>query len=219
MADIEQILQEAWSTGVGRDSVTVSSQPVWQARGLARWRLPDLSQASTTVLLLLVALVSLYPIAQVVLQSFQSSSPGEAATWSLSGWQALVSERGLQTAVWNTINLTLVRQALALVVGIVVAWLLGRTNVPGRHIFEFLFWLAFFFPSLTVTLSWVFLLDPRFGVFNQLLASTGSDVGAGHRSAQHLFVLGHCLGAPGRQLAGPQGDAADSGLPQHELDL
>jgi iron(III) transport system permease protein len=153
--------------------VTVSSQPVWQVRGLARWRLPDLSQASTTLLLVLVALLSLYPIAQVVLQSFQSSSPGEAATWSLSGWQALVSERGLQTAVWNTINLTLVRQALALVVGIVVAWLLGRTNVPGRHIFEFLFWLAFFFPSLTVTLSWVFLLDPRFGVFNQLLASTG----------------------------------------------
>jgi iron(III) transport system permease protein len=146
---------------------------VWQVRGLSRWRLPDLSQAGTTLLLLLVALLSLYPIVQVIIQSFQSSSPGEAVSWSLSGWLALVSERGLQTAVWNTINLTLVRQALALVIGISVAWLLGRTNVPGRHVFEFLFWLAFFFPSLTVTLSWVFLLDPRFGVVNQLLTSTG----------------------------------------------
>src|ERR1700682_1848453 len=46
-----------------RGRVTVSSQPVWQVRGLPRWRRPDLSQASTTLLLLLVALLSLYPIA------------------------------------------------------------------------------------------------------------------------------------------------------------
>jgi iron(III) transport system permease protein len=152
---------------------TLSNLAALQVRGLSRWRLPELSQAAPTLLLSLVALLSLYPIAQVFLQSFQSSSPGEAVSWSLAGWQALVAERGLQTAVWNTVNLTLVRQLFALVVGIFVAWLLGRTNVPGRRIFEFLFWLAFFFPSLTVTLSWVFLLDPRFGLVNQLLVSSG----------------------------------------------
>jgi iron(III) transport system permease protein len=148
--------------------------PALQVRGLSRWRLPELSQAAATLLLLLVALLTLYPIAQVILQSVQSSSPGAAVvSWSLAGWQALLGERGLQTAVWNTVNLALVRQFLALIVGIFVAWLLGRTDVPGRRIFEFLFWLAFFFPSLTVTLSWLFLLDPRFGLVNQLLASSG----------------------------------------------
>jgi iron(III) transport system permease protein len=151
----------------------VASLPALQVRELSRWRAPELSQVAPTVLLVLVALLALYPIAQVIFQSFQSSSPGETVSWSLAGWQALVAERGLQTAIWNTINLTLVRQVLALIVGIFVAWLLGRTNVPGRHIFEFLFWLAFFFPSLTVTLSWVFLLDPRFGLVNQVLASAG----------------------------------------------
>jgi iron(III) transport system permease protein len=148
--------------------------PALQVRGLSRWRLPELSQTAATLLLLLVALLTLYPIAQVILQSVQSSSPGAAVvSWSLAGWQALLGERGLQTAVWNTVNLALVRQFLALIVGIFVAWLLGRTDVPGRRIFEFLFWLAFFFPSLTVTLSWLFLLDPRFGLVNQLLASSG----------------------------------------------
>ncbi|HEX8968158.1 MAG TPA: iron ABC transporter permease [Chloroflexota bacterium] len=121
----------------------------------------------------MVAILSLYPIAQVILQSFQSSAPGAAAVWSFAGWQALLGERGLQTAIWNTINLTLVRQSLALIVGIFVAWLLARTDVPGRGAFEFLFWVAFFFPSLTVTLSWIFLLDPRFGLVNQLLTSMG----------------------------------------------
>ncbi|MCA1644242.1 MAG: iron ABC transporter permease [Chloroflexi bacterium] len=157
----------------GASETSVSSLPALQLRGLSRWRLPELNQVGATLLLLVVALLALYPIAVVVLQSFQSSSPGEAIAWSLAGWQALFGERGLQSAVWNTVTLTLVRQVLALVVGILVAWLLGRTNVPGRHIFEFLFWLAFFFPSLTVTLSWVFLLDPRYGLVNQLLTSAG----------------------------------------------
>jgi iron(III) transport system permease protein len=147
--------------------------PALQLRGVSRWRLPELSQVAPTLLLVLVAMLTLFPIAEIVLQSVQSSSPGEAVSWSLAGWQALIGERGLQTAVWNTLSLAVVRQLLALIVGILVAWLLGRTDVPGRRIFEFLFWLAFFFPSLTVTLSWLFLLDPRFGLVNQFLASTG----------------------------------------------
>ena len=166
MANPDQTLATASET-------TASSLQPLQVRGLSRWRLPEPSQAASTLLLLVVALLSLYPIAQVILQSFESSSPGEAVSWSLAGWQALVGERVLQSAVWNTVNLALVRQFLALILGIFVAWLLARTNVPGRRVFEFLFWLAFFFPSLTVTLSWLFLLDPRFGLVNQTLASVG----------------------------------------------
>lgn len=137
--------------------------------GLSTWRAPELSQLAATLLLALVAIFALYPIVQVILQSVQSSAPGGDVAWSLNGWQALLAERGLQTAIWNTISLTVVRQCLALIVGILVAWLLARTDLPGRRAFEFLFWLAFFFPSLTVTLSWIFLLDPRFGLVNQLL--------------------------------------------------
>ena len=139
--------------------------------GLSTWRLPALSNTAATLLLALVAIVAVYPVAQIVLQSFQSSAPGGDVVWSLAGWQALLAERGLQTAIWNTISLTLVRQFLALIVGIFIAWLLARTDVPGRRVFEFLFWLAFFFPSLTITLSWIFLLDPRFGLVNQVLNS------------------------------------------------
>jgi iron(III) transport system permease protein len=140
---------------------------------LSRLRWPTGSEILPTVLLAFVIIVSAYPIYQVVLQSFQSSRPGESVRWVTDGWVAVFTDKTIQTAAWNTVTLGIVRQAIALVVAIFIAWLLGRTDVPGRKVFEFLFWIAFFFPALTVTLGWMFLLDPRYGVINQLLASSG----------------------------------------------
>jgi iron(III) transport system permease protein len=138
-------------------------------------RLQKLSagQVLCTLLLIVVAVVAVYPILQVILQSFQTSRPGEEVRWSLDGWQSVFSDKALQTAAWNTITVALARQSIALVLAVFIAWLLARTDIPGGRVFEFLFWIAFFFPSLTVTLGWVFLLDPRFGVVNQFLASSG----------------------------------------------
>lgn len=140
---------------------------------LARLQTITPGQVLCTLLLLIVAMVAVYPILQVVIQSFQTSRPGEEARWALDGWQSVLSDRSLQTAAWNTVTVAVVRQTIALVVAVFIAWLLARTDIPGGRVFEFLFWIAFFFPSLTVTLGWVFLLDPRFGVINQGLAAMG----------------------------------------------
>ncbi|MFN0073577.1 MAG: ABC transporter permease [Chloroflexota bacterium] len=133
----------------------------------------ELQTVLLTLLALTVGFVTVYPIAQIALQSFQASIPGQTPVWSLDGWHAVFTERGLQSAAWNTVTLTVVRQGISVVIGVFIAWLLARTNLPGARIFEFLFWLAFFFPSLTVTLSWILLLDPQFGLINQWLRSIG----------------------------------------------
>jgi iron(III) transport system permease protein len=133
------------------------------------WRKIELQSVLITILMAIVAFVVIYPMIQVVLQSFQVSKPGEVADWGLDGWEAVFTESALQKAVYNTITLSIVRQAIALVGAVFVAWLLARTDVPGAKIFEFIFWLAFFLPSLTVTLSWILVADPQFGLLNQLL--------------------------------------------------
>ena len=52
-----------------------------------------------------------------------------------------------------------------------IAWLIARTNLPGRSFIEVgCSWVAFFLPSLTVTLSWILLLDPDYGLINTWLA-------------------------------------------------
>jgi iron(III) transport system permease protein len=122
-----------------------------------------------TLLVIMIGFVVLFPVAQIVIQSFRISNTGEAEQYGWSGWQALFSEASLVRAMWNTLSLALVYQSIALVAAVFVAWLLARTDVPFARGFEFAFWLAFFLPSLTVTLSWILLLDPQFGLVNQAL--------------------------------------------------
>jgi iron(III) transport system permease protein len=54
-----------------------------------------------------------------------------------------------------------------------MAWTIARTDLPGRDWFEFAFWLSFFLPPLTVTLSWILLLNPQYGLINQALKPLG----------------------------------------------
>src|SRR6187551_165731 len=136
-------------------------------------RFPSRGTLGLTALLAIVAVLVLFPIVQMLVQSFRTAMPGQTGAWSIDGWRAVFGERALQTALYNTITLTVARQLLALVIAVFIAWLLARTDLPGRNIFEFIFWLAFFLPSLTVTLSWILILDPKFGLFNQLLARLG----------------------------------------------
>ena len=124
-----------------------------------------------TVVLALVAFCVVFPLFLVVLQSFQVAAPGEVARYGLDGWRAALGEPGLRGALWNTFTVTFVRQLLSLPLAVLIAWLLARTDLPGRSWIEFAFWAAFFLPSFTVTLSWILLLDPEYGLINTALAA------------------------------------------------
>ncbi len=130
----------------------------------------ELQSVLCTAVLALVALCVVFPIALVVLQSFQVAAPGQPATYGLDGWRAALGEPGLRAALANTFKVTVVRQLLSLPLAVLIAWVLARTDLPGRGWIEFAFWAAFFLPSFTVTLSWVLLLDPDYGLVNTMLA-------------------------------------------------
>jgi iron(III) transport system permease protein len=122
-----------------------------------------------TSVLLVVAVTALYPVILIVLNSFQIERPGEPPTWGLDGWRIALTQPGIATSVWNTIAVLLARQALAFPLAIFIAWLLGRTDIPGSHWLELAFWVAFFLPSLAFTLGWILVFDPGYGFANQLL--------------------------------------------------
>ena len=123
-----------------------------------------------TVVLGIVAFCVVFPVLLVMLQSFQVAPPGQPAKYGLDGWRAAFDEPGLRAALLNTLKVTFVRQLLSLPLAVLIAWLLARTDLPGRRWLEFAFWAAFFLPSFTVTLSWILLLDPEYGLINTSLA-------------------------------------------------
>ncbi|PYN81987.1 MAG: iron ABC transporter permease [Candidatus Rokuibacteriota bacterium] len=143
------------------------------AGGTASLRRPPWIEApavACTVVLLGVAFCVVYPLLLVVLESFQVAPPGQPARYGLDGWRAAFAEPLLRAALLNTFKVTLARQVVSLALAVLIAWLIARTDLPGRNWIEFAFWAAFFLPTLTVTLSWILLLDPDYGLINTGLA-------------------------------------------------
>jgi iron(III) transport system permease protein len=87
---------------------------------------------------------------------------------ALDGWHAALSEPGMRGSIYNTLTLLLTRQVIAFPVAILVTWIIARTDVPWRGFLEFLFWISFFLPPLSVTLGWILLLAPDYGILNQV---------------------------------------------------
>jgi len=122
-----------------------------------------------SLLLGMVAFLVLTPLLMMILNSFQVSQPGEPVVYGLQGWQEVVTSAGMLAPIYNTFSLAITRQIIALVLGIFLAWLLARTDIPMRGGLEFMFWLSFFLPVLPVTMGWILLLDPNYGLLNQWL--------------------------------------------------
>lgn len=119
-------------------------------------------------MLLIVAFFVLYPLLLLITYSFQDGVPGDAFRFTWDGWRAALNEPDMLESVFNSVKLLFAIQAIALPTAIVIAWLLARTDMPGRNALEFMFWIAFFLPTLSVTLGWILCLDPQYGVFNKL---------------------------------------------------
>ncbi len=120
------------------------------------------------VVLLIVAFFVLYPLLLLVTYSFQAGVPGDAFRFTWDGWRAALTEPGMLQSVLNSVKLLFAIQVIALPTAIVIAWLVARTDMPGRNWLEFMFWIAFFLPTLSVTLGWILCLDPQYGVLNKL---------------------------------------------------
>ncbi|HEY2987037.1 MAG TPA: iron ABC transporter permease [Candidatus Binatia bacterium] len=121
------------------------------------------------LLLAAVAFLVVTPLLLLLLNSFQIGKPGGAVVYSLDGWRQAFGSMGIVDAIYNSFSLAITRQIIATIAGIFFAWLLARTDIPMKNGLEFLFWLSFFLPALPVTLGWILLLDPKYGLLNQLI--------------------------------------------------
>src|ERR1051325_8757176 len=87
--------------------------------GLVRHLMPALLVA---VLLFLTA----YPMAMLVYGSLHSTPPGEAGTFSLEGYRAMLS-RDNAIVLGTTVALSLVKTLLSMALALYLAWVIART--------------------------------------------------------------------------------------------
>jgi iron(III) transport system permease protein len=125
-----------------------------------------------------MVLMMAYPVALLFLKSFSVNEPGQPTAWGLGGWITAFNDRTLLSTLANTFSLALVRIAITTVVAIFFAWVVTRTDTPFKGFIEFMLWLGFFLPLLPMTMGWILLLEPQYGLLN------------------HLFMKPFNLGAP-----------------------
>jgi iron(III) transport system permease protein len=108
----------------------------------------------------LVALVTATPVLVVIYGAVESHV-----------WREVFVENSLnRSAIGYSLFLAL-RAPIASLIGFLIAWLLIRVRLPGGRLLEFAMWVTFFIPLLPVTLSWILLLHPRYGMINRALMS------------------------------------------------
>ncbi|HLG73688.1 MAG TPA: iron ABC transporter permease [Chloroflexota bacterium] len=116
---------------------------------------------------IMAALVGV-PVAEVLINSFNTADIGRPPVYGLGNWAAALVRPVLWSAIGNTLALGLVRTAIAIPIALLLAWLIARTDMPGRGLFELLCWIGIFLPVLPLVFAWILMLDPRTGVVNGL---------------------------------------------------
>ncbi len=116
----------------------------------------------------MVACFTAYPIGVLFVGSFQVNPLGQPTAWGLDGWRMAFTDGSVPKALWNTLVLGGARVAITTVLSVFFAWVITRTDTPGKSFIEFMLWLGFFLPLLPMTLGWILLLDPTYGLINKL---------------------------------------------------
>jgi len=138
--------------------------------GLSLPRVATWRQVGMLALIFGLGYYVLYPLALILINSFNVAKIGQPAVYGTDTWVQAWQTEGILRAIINTLLLAGCYQLISFPVAALIALVLARTNIPGSRRLEFLFWLSFFIPSLSTTLGWILLLDPHTGLINTWIA-------------------------------------------------
>ena len=145
------------------------------AEGIERNRQPlrrfkiETSTIFYTVMLAILLVVVVYPLVLLILNSFVVALPTGKEAYGIGNWIMAWSQPGILESLINTFKRAVVTIIISFPVSIMIAWLLTRTDIPGREYLDFFMWVAFFLPSLPVLMGWILLMDPDYGLCNQAI--------------------------------------------------
>jgi iron(III) transport system permease protein len=135
-----------------------------------RLRLRPIRIAEFSFLVFLIAAMGL-PLLFLLTGSFNLAAPGKPAVYGLDNWIRAFTDPDTLSALWMSFLLSVVRLIPAMILSVMFAWLIARTDMPGGRWLESVCWVAYFVPDFPLVLAWILLLDPNFGFLNTLARS------------------------------------------------
>ncbi|SRR5579884_143 len=149
---------------------------------------PGLPRVNVLVLLALIpTLMIVGLLAAIGVISVQVSVTD--STLTMKHYVDLYTDPTAYRTFLNTAIFSLVTLAVALAVGIPIAWLVTRTDLPGKNAILSMMTLGLVIPGFFTAMGWLFMFHPRIGVVNQGLMQV-----LGLQSAPLSIVSIHGMG-------------------------
>ncbi|HEY3917266.1 MAG TPA: iron ABC transporter permease [Stellaceae bacterium] len=102
--------------------------------------------------------------------SFAEGTPGDYRLgYTFAHYREIFFAPFTYRVVGNTCVFSAIALAVALAFGLPLAWLIERTDFPGKRLVFTLLATALLVPGFSVALGWLFLLNPRIGLINLAL--------------------------------------------------
>ncbi len=131
-------------------------------------RAPSAGTFVMAVILLTLGFYFLYPIFLIGMNSFNITNSLLAdPVYGLDNWRNAFGQPDLFAAVGNTFLIFGLQLAIGFPIAIAIAWSLARVRMPFTYGLEFLFWVAYLVPSISITIGWMLLMDPVLGFLNR----------------------------------------------------
>ena len=87
----------------------------------------------------------------------------------LSNYQAMFEDNLLGISIWNTAYYAALAVPTSMAAGLGLAMVLNRGDLRGRSFFRSAFYVPAIMPLVAVSILWIWLLQPRFGLINTFL--------------------------------------------------
>jgi iron(III) transport system permease protein len=126
----------------------------------------DVSWSLPLLIALLIAYLTLVPVGMMIWDSFHNL----AGAATLRHYTAILSSGPAWHLIWRSVEFAIGASVFGTVVGAVLAWLVERTNMPGRRWFYAAALAPLIIPGSLSTFAWVLLLSPRIGIVNTEIA-------------------------------------------------
>ena len=134
-----------------------ASPPVRLPQWIGRWR-ENLPFILITAFLLFLILV---PIVRLIINSFQLGHPAMPQGFSLRNYQNAFASPLFYQALATTFLVSTIGTVITVVISVLFAWLIERTDMPCRNLAWALILIPMAMPGVLFALAWTLLLAPK----------------------------------------------------------
>jgi iron(III) transport system permease protein len=131
----------------------------------------NLANLALVACLIVVAWLVLVPLAALIYVTFTEDTAFGPGAFTLANFTDAYTGRRLGRLFGNSLIYALGSSLASFVLGAVIAWVVERTDAPGRGLFHTLTIVSFAVPGLLVAMAWTLIFSPNIGWVNALLQS------------------------------------------------